>query len=313
MSGNEENTTSWMYFHILAFSKCVECQLVLFMGVAMMYLLSTLGNIVIVIVVCLKSHLHTPMYFFLCNLSVQDILYVSTILPKLLVITLTGDTRIYFQCCITQMFVFAFCVGTEFFLLTAMSYDRYVAICVSLHYPLIMSKKVCIMLASVCWFLGALNSLMHSLIMSNLSFCNMREINHVFCDVKTMLRMSCSDTNNIQILIIVEGILFGFLPFCLIITSYVFIIISILKVRNSEGRVKALSSCSSHIIVVILFFITFLSLNLKPESQSVLSQENEKLLSLLYIGLVPLLNPLVYSLRNKEVLVAMKKLISKLF
>ncbi|KAM8972397.1 olfactory receptor 1E16-like [Pelodytes ibericus] len=305
MSENEKNTTMWRDFHILAFSSYVELQVVLFVVFLLMYILSVLGNLIIILVVCLESHLHTPMYFFLCNLSVQDIIYVSAILPKLLAITIAGDTRIYFLCCITQMFLFAFCVGTEFFLLTSMSYDRYVAICMPLNYALIMNKRLCIMLASISWLAGALNSLMHSFIMANLSFCRTHKVNHVFCDVKTLLTISCSDTNNIQVLIVVEGILFGFFPFLLIITSYVYIICTILQIRNTGGRYKAFSSCSSHVTVVILFSVTFLSLNLKPKSEH--STEQDKVLSLLYIVLVPLLNPLVYSLRNKDVLTAIRR------
>ncbi|XP_053319792.1 olfactory receptor 1019-like [Spea bombifrons] len=309
MNGNESNNTFHGEFHILAFHRYTEHQLLLFIWVLLMYVASMVGNATIIILVCLEANLRTPMYFFLCNLSAQDIVYVSAILPKLLYITITSDTSIYFSCCITQMFLFAFCVGTEFFLLTCMSYDRYVAICLPLSYTLIMNKKVCIILATSSWFLGGLNSMMHSLIMANLSFCNGQEINHVFCDVKTLLKMSCSDTTNIQILIIVEGIFFGFLPFLLIITSYVYILCAILQIRHSAGRLKVFSSCSSHVTVVVLFSLTFLSVNLKPKSKH--SQEQDKMLSLLYIVLIPLLNPLVYSLRNKDVLKALKKVIAR--
>ncbi|OCT90091.1 olfactory receptor 13F1 [Xenopus laevis] len=303
MSGNTSE------FHLLAFLIFKEFQTGLSIGVLLMYLLSVIGNMTIIIIVCNQSQLHIPMYFFLCNLAFQDIVYISAILPKLLVITVTGNGTICFPCCITQMFLFAFCVGTEFFLLTSMAYDRYVAICVPLHYTVIMNERLCAILAFSSWFFAALNSLMHSVLISKLSFCNVQEINHFFCDVKTVLRLSCTDTINIQILISVEGIVLGFIPFLLILISYIYILSTILKISNSSGRLKAFSSCSSHLIVVVLFCGTFLSLNLKPEAH--LSKEQDKLLSLIYIAVVPALNPLVYSLRNREVLRALKKQILK--
>uniref|UniRef100_A0A8C5PUE1 Olfactory receptor n=1 Tax=Leptobrachium leishanense TaxID=445787 RepID=A0A8C5PUE1_9ANUR len=308
MSGNEGNNTFWKEFHILAFSNYIEYQFVLFMGALVMYIFSMFGNLILIIVVILESQLHTPMYFFLCNLSVQDILYVSAILPKLLAITVSEDTRIGFQCCIMQMFLFAFCVGTEFFLLTAMSYDRYVAICVPLHYALIMNKKMCFVLASISWFLGALNSLMHSLIVANLSFCKSQEIDHVFCDVKTLLRMSCSETSDIHVLIYVEGIIFGLLPFFLIITSYVYIISrSILRIKSVQSRKKAFSTCTSHLTVLLMFYVTVLCTYMGPASEH--SERRDQIFSILYTAVTPMLNPVVYSLRNNEVKGALKRIL----
>ncbi|KAM4749102.1 olfactory receptor 13F1-like [Rhinophrynus dorsalis] len=306
MRTNDNNGTE---FVLLAFKSYKEYQLVFCIGVLLMYLLALFGNMMIIAFVCMASQLHSPMYFFLCNLSVQDIIYVSAILPKLLVITISGNTSISFNGCITQMFTFAFCVGTEFFLLSSMAYDRYVAICIPLHYSLIMNVKICAILATMSWLLGALNSLLHSLLMSCLSFGNVHTINHFFCDVKTLLKLSSSDTTKIQILISVEGIVLGCIPFLLIMISYGYIIATILRIHNSEGRLRAFSSCSSHLTVVILFCGTFLSLNLKPGSEH--SEEQDKLLSMVYIAVVPVLNPLVYSLRNKEVLKVMKRQLLK--
>ncbi|KAM4749141.1 olfactory receptor 1G1-like [Rhinophrynus dorsalis] len=303
---NANSSTLQRHFHLLAFSRVPVLWTGLFIGIVLMYMLATVGNMMITALVCLVSQLHTPMYFFLCNLSVQDIVYVSAILPKLMDITITGDSSISFPGCITQLFIFTFCVVTEFLLLTCMAYDRYVAICISLHYSLIINKSACILMASTSWIIGALNALMHSLLMSNLSFCNSQEINHFFCDPKTILKLTCSDTTIINALIFVDAVLWGFLPFLFILTSYVFIISTILKIRTSAGRLKSFSSCSSHLTVVLLFFGTSLSLYMKPESEQ--SQEQDKLLSLLYIALVPMLNPLVYSLRNKEVLKAVKRI-----
>ncbi|KAM4749145.1 olfactory receptor 13F1-like [Rhinophrynus dorsalis] len=292
-------------FHLLAFSRDTVVQVGLFIGVLLMYLLATLGNMMITALVCLESHLHTPMYFFLCNLSVQDIVYVSAILPKLMDITITGDTSISYPGCITQLFVFGFCVGTEYLLLIFMAFDRYAAICIPLRYSLIMNKCVCFLMASASWIIGVVNSLSYALLISNLSFCNVQEINHFFCDIRTVIKLSCSETPVIKFMILVDLVVMGFLPFLLILTSYAFIISTILKIRTTSGRLKTFSSCSSHVTIVLLFFGTSLSLYTKPESEN--SQEQDKVLSLLYVALVPMLNPLVYSLRNKEVLKAMKK------
>ncbi|KAM5171846.1 olfactory receptor 1E16-like [Mantella aurantiaca] len=269
-----------------------------------MYLISSIGNLLITFLVFLASTLHKPMYLFLCNLSLQDILYISSILPKLMAITVTGDKSISFPGCIMQMFMFVFCLDAEFFLLTSMAYDRYVAICRPLHYSVIMNNRLCFLLNFLCWIAGGLNGLMHSLMVSKLSFCKLQDINHIFCELKTILAISCSDTSKITNIILIEGLFIGVIPFFLIMASYVFIISNILKIRTSAGRLKTFSSCSSHLIIVILLYGTSLGFYMKTDSEH--SQEQDKLLSLLYIAVVPMLNPLVYSLRNKEVLNAMK-------
>ncbi|XP_053319807.1 olfactory receptor 5V1-like [Spea bombifrons] len=306
MKEDMKNSTLQQEFHILAFTSLSEAKIIIFITVLLTYLLSVLGNLIIIVLVCLVSRLHTPMYGFLCILSVQDIINVSCIQPKLLHLTLTGNTGILFQDCIIQLFIFIMSIDTEFFLLTAMAFDRYVAVCIPLRYSLIMKKRVCMLLAASCWVIGALNAMVFSLIMSNLPFCKSREINNFFCEVETMLKLSCKDTRNIQILILVEGLLMGFVPFSLILSSYILIIFNILKIRTSEGRRKTFSSCSSHLSIVILLYGTCLSSYVKPESAN--SREQDNLISMLYIFLVPLLNPIVYSLRNKEILRAIKNI-----
>ncbi|KAM4675832.1 olfactory receptor 2T2-like [Discoglossus pictus] len=276
-----------------------------------MYLLAVFGNLIITILIVLVSQLHTPMYIFLCNLAVQDTVYVSSILPKLLAITVTGEKGISYLGCMTQMFLFSLCVGTEFFLLTSMAYDRYVAICIPLHYALIVNKRVVIQLVGACWLIGFLNALMQSLLICSLSFCNSQEMNHIFCELKTMMKISCSDSTNINILLSVECVILGFIPFSLIIPSYAHILSSILKIRTSAGRLKTFSRCSSHLTIVIIFCGTVLSLYIKPNSEH--SQEHDKLLSMLYIAVVPMLNPIVYSLRNKDVIKAMRKAVKMSF
>ncbi|OCT86466.1 hypothetical protein XELAEV_18020149mg [Xenopus laevis] len=301
------NDTSPAQFHLLGFSRLAILQLPLFFGVLVMYLLCVLGNMIIIGLVCLVSKLHTPMYFFLCNLAIQDIIYVSSILPKLLVITATWETSISFGGCITQIFLFAFCIGTEFFLLTSMAYDRYVAICMPLHYSQIMNKKVCSLIAFASWIFGGITAWPYSLLMSKISFCKSQEINQLYCNIKTLLRLSCSNTTILRSMMFTGGTIFGVVPFIMIIISYTQIILTIKKIHTSEGKMKAFSSCSSHLTVVILFFGTTLSLHLKPETGNY--EELDKLLSLFYVAFVPMLNPLVYSLKNQQVIKAMKNVL----
>ncbi|XP_053545690.1 olfactory receptor 1G1-like [Bombina bombina] len=304
------NNTSLTEFFLVSFFATTNNQAVVFTGVFIMYLLAVLGNLMITTAVCLVSQLHTPMYFFLCNLSVEDIVYVSTVLPKLLVTTVTGDISISFTSCIVQMFFFTLCLAVEFFILTSMAYDRYVAICVPLNYILIMNKMVCILLAFSTWFLGGIISLIFTLMVTNLTFCDVQDINHFFCDPQTVIKISCSDTTNIIMFTSIAGVLVGCCPFILIITSYMYIISTILKIQTSGGRSKMFSSCSSHLMIVILFYGTAVSMNMKPKTEN--SQKLDIILSLLYIAVVPVLNPLVYSLRNREVMKAMEKMFQKI-
>ncbi|XP_053319811.1 olfactory receptor 1019-like [Spea bombifrons] len=304
-----QNFTFQREFNILAFTDYSEAKAFIFIVVLSIYMLSVLGNMSIIALVCLASHLHTPMYFFLCNLSAQDIIYVSNIQPKLLSVTLTGNKGIPFPQCISQIVLFIVCIDAEIFLLTAMAYDRYVAICIPLHYFLIMKKRVCIILVATCWIAGSLNSSFISYKMCSLPFGKSRRINHYFCEVEAMMKLSCIDTKNIQAIIFFESLFIGIFSFLLILTSYIYIIFTILKIKNKEGRLKSFSSCSSHLTVVIILYGTCLSSYMKTNSEN--TQEQDKLTSMLYIVLVPMLNPLIYSLRNKEVLKALKNIRGK--
>ncbi|XP_075129333.1 olfactory receptor 1F1-like [Leptodactylus fuscus] len=307
MVTNSKNNTLNDEFYILAFPTNKLFWLVLFIAFLLLFLMAILGNLLITLLIWLTPCLHTPMYFFLCNLSIQDIIHVSATLPKLLAITLTDNHYISFVGCLTQLFMFALCVDTDFFLLTSMAYDRYVAICVPLQYSRIMNFKICLILAAMSWTVSGWNALMYTFLMSHLSFCHACEINHFFCDMKAMLKVSKGDSAHIKIILYVECVLFGFMPFLLILTSYVHIIFIILKIRTRAGRMKTFSSCSSHIITVLLFCGSSLSQYMKPESINY--EEQDKILSLLYIAVVPMLNPLVYSLRNKEVLKILRKIV----
>ncbi|XP_044132826.1 olfactory receptor 8D1-like [Bufo gargarizans] len=296
-------------FYLCAFTRYGNLQLFIFIAILSMYLLCVIGNIFITAIVCLSPQLHTPMYYFLCNLTVLDIIYVSVILPKLMVVTITDDIKISYPECFAQVFFYVFCIGTEFFILASMAYDRYMAICAPLHYMLSMNPKTCATLSVSSLSLGVLNAMMYPLLISKLSFSNSREINHFFCHMKSILKLCPMETVKIDLLITVDGIALGFSTFLLILISYIFIISTILKIQTSSGRFKAFSSCSSHLTVVLLFCLTSLTLNMKPENEW--SQEQDKIISMLYIAVVPLLNPIVYSLRNKEVQKATKNILFK--
>ncbi|KAE8619184.1 hypothetical protein XENTR_v10009671 [Xenopus tropicalis] len=304
-----QNNTTSTQFILLAFTSSADVEMLLFIGVLLMYLLAVLGNLIIIALICVAPQLHTPMYFFLCNLAFQDIVHVSAIQPKLMAITITGDHSISFPGCISQIFLFIFCLDTEFFLLTAMAYDRYVAICVPLRYSVIMNKSVCTLLATIVWLLAGLNALMYVILISNLSFCKSHQLNHFFCEMKTMFSVSCNNITADLILIFVEDIIIGIFLVLLIITSYIYIISAVVKIRSSAGQIKAFSNCSAHLIVVILLYGTCLGFYMKPGLDQ--SQDQDKILSMVYVSMIPVLNPLVYSLRNTEVLKAFRKVTRK--
>ncbi|KAG9469557.1 olfactory receptor 1G1-like [Eleutherodactylus coqui] len=291
-------------FYLTPFSNSKMNEILIFIGFLFMYLLAVVGNLIIIALICSTPQLHTPMYFFLCNLSSIDVIYVSAILPKMLSIILTGNKAITFFGCIIQLYFFMFCAVTENFILTCMAYDRYVAICSPLHYALIMTKKLCLIIAISYLIISAMNSLILTLLVSTLSFCYSQEINHLFCELLPLMALSSSDIRTMNIILSVEDI-FGSCTFIFILTSYVRIISTVVKIRSSSGQLKAISSCSSHIITVLLFYGPSIYMYVKPESED--SKEQDKILSVFYVAVVPMLNPFVYSLRNKEVLGAARK------
>ncbi|XP_029442128.1 olfactory receptor 5V1-like [Rhinatrema bivittatum] len=294
----EDNHTEVKEFIILGFSDLPEMQLLLFHVFLIIYLMSIGGNLLIISTVCSETRLQTPMFFFLINLSFLEMCYVTVTVPKLLAMLLTQYKIISFTQCMTQMHLFLSCAGTEFYLLTSMAYDRYVAICNPLRYTIIMNRKVCIVLAIVSWMTGFLNPVPHTLFVSQSNFCSSNEINHFFCDITALMALSCSGTSVIEMINYIQGSLLAFTPFMLTVTSYVYIISAILKIHSAKGRQKAFSTCSSHLTVVILFYGTSLSVYMSPKSAS--SLDLNKILAVVYTTAVPLLNPLIYSLRNKE-------------
>uniref|UniRef100_A0A803JCH5 Olfactory receptor n=1 Tax=Xenopus tropicalis TaxID=8364 RepID=A0A803JCH5_XENTR len=294
-SGSKENVSG---FIIQGFSDTPELQISLFVLFLGIYLIILLGNLIIFLVISCNPHLHTPMYIFLQNLSLIDISFSSNILPNLLHILLTQQNNISFLGCMTQMYVFVALAASEYFLLTAMAYDRYVAICDPLHYIARMSRKHSLTV-------GFGESVSPIVLISKLSYCASHLINHFFCDSIPLLKLSCSSTFSVELVIYIEGTLLVFNAFLLTLTSYIFIISAILKIQTSEGRQKAFSTCASHLACVITLYGTALSLYVRPTTSY--SLKRDKYFSLLYIALGPVLNPLIYTLKNREILSSFNK------
>ncbi|OCT71405.1 olfactory receptor 1019 [Xenopus laevis] len=297
-------------FTMQCFSEKTELQVPLFIVFLLIFLIIILGNIVIFATIISSSHLHTPMYVFLCVLSFLDISYASTTLPKLLVMLSTQRKIISFVGCITQLYFFLSFICTEFLLLAAMAYDRYVAICRPLHYTLLMSLKNCVKLLAASCIVGFLDPFIFALLIANLSFCASHIIDHFFCDVSPVLKLTCSDTSTLEILIYINGALVGSSAFILTSTSYIFIICSIMRIQSSHGQQKAFSTCASHLMCVLIFYVTIICLDTRPIKA--FNPKQDKFFSLLYMTLIPLLNPLIYTLKNKDFKDSLRKLATKI-
>ncbi|XP_006128346.3 olfactory receptor 10C1-like [Pelodiscus sinensis] len=305
------NDTSMGKFVLLGFSNHPDLNLMLFMVFLCLYIITVLGNLLIIVVINVDPALHTPMYFFLRNLSFLEICYTSVTVPKMLANFLAEDKSISFFSCAVQLYFFLFFAVTECFLLGSMAYDRYSAICNPLRYTAVMDKKVCNKLAASSWISGILVALGHTAFIFQLPFCGSHVIDHFFCEIQPLLKLVCRDTywNEIQIIVAAAFVLL--IPFLLIMVSYVCIISTILKMQSAEGRRRAFSTCSSHLIVVTLFYGTALVMYVRPKSS--FSAEVNKLLSLFYSVFTPIVNPIIYSLRNKEVKDALRKTGMKVF
>ncbi|XP_036621139.1 olfactory receptor 5B12-like [Trichosurus vulpecula] len=300
-----ENRSEVKEFILTGLTDAQDLRVPLFLIFTLIYLLTLVGNLGIVALISWDSHLHTPMYFFLSNLSLVDFGYSSAITPKVMAGLLTGDKIISYNGCATQLFFFGAFAGIESFLLASMAYDRHAAICKPLHYTTIMTSTVCAHLASGAHICGFLTS---SIVIGNtfsLSFCKSNVVHHFFCDILPLLVISCSDIQLIQSVIFIVVSLTVFFPFLVIFTSYLLIFITILKMHSAEGRQKAFSTCASHLIAVSIFYGTIIFMYLQPSSSH--SMDSDKMVSVLYTTVIPMLNPLVYSLRNKDVKNAFRK------
>ncbi|EHB12151.1 Olfactory receptor 8B12 [Heterocephalus glaber] len=282
-----------------------ELRIPLFLLFLGFYMVTVLGNLGLIFLIGLNSHLYTPMYFFLFNLSIIDLSYSTTITPKMLMSFISKKNRILHSGCMTQLFFFCFFVISESFILSAMAYDRYVAICNPLVYTVTMSPQVCFLLLLGVYGMGFAGAIVHTGSIMSLTFCSDNLVNHFMCDIFPLLELSCNSTYaNELVVFIVVAIDIG-IPIVTIFISYTLILSSILHIRSTEGRSKAFSTCSSHMIVVSLFFGSGAFVYLKPPSVLPLGQG--KVSSLFYTIVEPMLNPLIYSLRNKDVKIALRK------
>ncbi|XP_004589684.2 olfactory receptor 6C74-like [Ochotona princeps] len=274
-------------------------KVVLFIFLLLTYLLSIMGNLTIITLTLLDTHLKTPMYFFLRNFSFLEISYTTTCIPKLLVVMATGDKTIYYHSCVTQVF-FAFLLGaSEFYLLAAMSYDRYVAICKPLHYTTIMSNKVCVGLVLSCWLAGFFVIFPPVMLGQNLDFCASNVIDHFYCDTTPLMQLSCTDTQTLEKMGFASALVTLLVTLAMVIMSYAFIARTILKMSSTSQRKKAFSTCSSHMIVISLSYGSCIFMYVKPSVKQTVSIS--KGISVLNTSVAPLLNPFIYTLRNQQV------------
>ncbi|XP_065271673.1 olfactory receptor 5V1-like [Emys orbicularis] len=305
-----ENQTTVTEFILLGLSSDPQMQIFLFSVFLVIYLITLGGNIVIMVVIRADSHLHTPMYFFLFHLSFVDICYSSVTVPNTLMNFLAAHKTISVNGCITQMFFILLSAGAEVFILSAMAYDRYAAICDPLRYMEIMSKGICVQLVSGAWTIGFFHALLNTIFTSKLHFCGPNQISHFSCELPPLLQRSCTDTFTNQVVLLTSVLIFGSSSFLLTLISYIYIISTILRIRSAEGRHKAFSTCSSHLIVVGLWYLTAFFQYTKPSSVS--SVVLDEIFSIQYSVLTPMLNPIIYSLKNKEVKTALRKMWGKL-
>ncbi|XP_043828753.1 olfactory receptor 1019 [Dromiciops gliroides] len=296
-------------FIFMGITQDPQLQIIFFVVFLIVYLINVVGNIGMIILIVMDVQLHTPMYFFLCNLSLVDLGYSSAIAPRMLADFLTQHKVISFASCATQFAFFVGFVDAECYVLAAMAYDRFVAICRPLHYSTIMSNRVCLVLTVGSYLAGLVSLIAHTSLTFSLDYCGSNIINHFFCEIPPLLALSCSDTYVSEILLFS---LCGFIEFStilIIFISYAFILVAILRISSAEGRIKAFSTCGSHLTGVTLFYGTVMFMYLRPTSTYSLDQD--KWASVFYTVIIPMLNPMIYSLRNKDVKAAFKKLTSR--
>ncbi|XP_073081131.1 olfactory receptor 1J21-like isoform X2 [Manis javanica] len=278
----------------------------LFLG---MYLTTVLGNLLIILLIRLDSRLHTPMYFFLSHLALTDVSFASVIAPKMLMNMQSQSQSVSYAGCISQVYFFLFFGDLDSFLLTSMAYDRYVAICHPLHYTTIMSQSLCFLLVVVSWVLSCASALLHTLLLARLSFCGGNSLPHFFCDLSALLKLSSSDTTVNELVIMTVGVVVITLPFICILVSYGHIGATILRVPSTRGICKALSTCGSHLSVVSLYYGAIIGLYFFPSSSN--SNDKDVIVAILYTLVTPMLNPFIYSLRNRDMKGALENMILK--
>ncbi|XP_059268210.1 olfactory receptor 2K2 [Mustela nigripes] len=304
-----ENLTVWSFFFLEGFSRYPTLEIALFVFSLVMFLITLLGNSTLILITVLDARLQSPMYLFLGNLSFMDICYTSASIPTLLVNVLSSQKTIMFPGCAVQMYLSLAMGSTECVLLAVMAYDRYLAICNPLRYPILMNRRVCVQMAAASWVTGCLTALLETSFALRVPLCG-NLIDHFTCEILAVLKLACAESLLVDMVMLVVSVLLLPIPMLLICISYVFILSTILRISTAEGRSKAFSTCGAHLTVVILYYGAALSMYLKPSSSS--SQEVDKVISLLYGVLTPMLNPIIYSLRNKEVKAAMRKVLGQI-
>ncbi|XP_058024416.1 olfactory receptor 1J4-like [Ahaetulla prasina] len=312
MKKHQENQTNFAGFILLGFSSSPDRQGFLFLIFLFMYLLCVLGNLLIILLIFSNaSLLYAPMYLFLSHLSLADIGFTSSIVPKMLQSLVSQSNTISFSGCLTQLYFFVIFCTTDNLLLTSMAYDRYVAICRPLYYARIMNYKCALRLAATSWLLAHAHSLLYVLLVSDFTFCNSQEIPHFFCDVHPLLKLTCSDTSLVEMVLVSEGSTALLGPLLFILLSYIFIIFKVMKIPSRSGKFKAFSTCSAHLTTVTLFYGSLMGTYLRPSHTY--SGSQLKVASIVYTVVTPLLNPFIYSLRNSEIHTATKKLFRNWF
>ncbi|NP_001378366.1 olfactory receptor 2D3-like [Equus przewalskii] len=307
----EENQTSVTEFVFLGLSQDPQIQVLLFFLFLILYVLTVLGNLLIIVLTHIDSRLHTPMYFFLRNLSFADLCFSTTTVPQVLVHFLAKRKTISFAGCSIQLVVLLLVGGTEGALLAVMSYDRYVAVCKPLHYSTIMTHWVCVQLAIGSWAIGALGSLVDTIFTLHLPYRGNNVINHFFCEPPALLKLASADTYSTEMAIFVMGVLILLTPVSLILVSYWNIISTVIQMQSGESRLKVFSTCGSHLIVVVLFYGSGIFAYMRPYSK--IMNERDKMISVFYSAVTPMLNPIIYSLRNKDVKCALRRVTTKSF
>ncbi|MBZ3879421.1 Olfactory receptor 56 [Sciurus carolinensis] len=299
------NQSSIDGFILLGIFSHSQTDLVLFSAVIMVFMVALCGNVLLILLIYVDPRLHTPMYFFLSQLSLMDLMLVCNIVPKMAVNFLSGRKSISFVGCGIQIGFFVSLVGSEGLLLGLMAYDRYVAISHPLHYPVLMSQRVCLQIAGSSWAFGILDGMIQMVAAMSLPYCGSRTLDHFFCEVTALLKLACADTSLFDTLLFACCVFMLFLPFSIIVASYARILGAVLHMRSAQARKKALATCSSHLTAVSLFYGAAMFIYLRPRQKRVPS--HDKVISMFYTVLTPMLNPLIYSLRNREVMGALKK------
>ncbi|XP_006877151.1 PREDICTED: olfactory receptor 2T3-like [Chrysochloris asiatica] len=302
-----ENQTSGNYFILTGLFDQTKYAAFLYTLTFVFFLMALIGNAFLILLIQRDPRLHTPMYFFISQLSLIDLLYISVTVPKMLVDQTTGDNTISPLGCGIQMFFYLTLAGAEVLLLTAMAYDRYVAICRPLHYPLLMNQRVCRLFMLGYWFLGFFEGFLLTPMTMSLPFCQFRKIMNFFCEAPAVLKVSCSNVYNYEMFMYLCCVIMLLIPTVIISSSYALILRLIHSMNSAEGRRKAFATCSSHMVVVLLFFGAGIYTYMIPRSYH--TGEQDMMVSAFYTIITPVLNPLIYSLRNKDVTGALKKIV----